>query len=180
MQPYVLLWLRYTAFLALYPLGVGSELAMVALALPAIRAQRPWSVAVSESCRGGRERRRRCNPATSCLSSGPPSPSPLLSAPPPQMPNALNFGFDYYYACWLAVLAYLPGGRTRRLFGLAVVSDAPAQADRRPTAPLPRCSLHHALPSCAAGFPQLYFYMLAQRRKVLRSGRSSSLAKKHA
>lgn len=26
-----------------------------------------------------------------------------------QMPNAANFGFDYYYACWLAVLAYLPG-----------------------------------------------------------------------
>lgn len=28
-----------------------------------------------------------------------------------------------------------------------------------------------------AGFPQLYFYMLAQRRKVLRSGRSSSASK---
>lgn len=46
MQPYVLLWLRYTAFIGLYPLGVGSELAMVALALPTIRAQRPWSVQV--------------------------------------------------------------------------------------------------------------------------------------
>ncbi|PRW58764.1 N-methyltryptophan oxidase isoform A [Chlorella sorokiniana] len=85
MQPYVLLWLRYTAFLILYPLGVGSELAMVALALPTIRANRPLSI---------------------------------------QLPNAANFGFDYYWACWLAVLAYLPG------------------------------------------FPQLYFYMLAQRRKA--------------
>ena len=46
MQPYVLLWLRYTAFIGLYPLGVGSELAMVALALPTIRAQRPWSIQV--------------------------------------------------------------------------------------------------------------------------------------
>lgn len=26
-----------------------------------------------------------------------------------QLPNAANFGFDYYWACWLAVLAYLPG-----------------------------------------------------------------------
>lgn len=31
--------------------------------------------------------------------------------------------------------------------------------------------------SITAGFPQLYFYMLAQRRKVLRSGRSSSASK---
>lgn len=33
------------------------------------------------------------------------------------------------------------------------------------------------LPLFPAGFPQLYFYMLAQRRKVLRGGRSSSAAK---
>ncbi|EFN57865.1 hypothetical protein CHLNCDRAFT_143333 [Chlorella variabilis] len=79
MQPYVLLWLRYTAFIVLYPLGVSSELA--------------------------------------------------------EMPNKFNFAFDYYWACWLVVLLYLPG------------------------------------------FPQLYFYMLAQRRKVLRVGRISSSAK---
>jgi hypothetical protein len=46
MQPYVLLWLRYTAFIVLYPLGVSSELAEVALALPTIRATRPWSIQV--------------------------------------------------------------------------------------------------------------------------------------
>ncbi|KAI3438939.1 hypothetical protein D9Q98_001353 [Chlorella vulgaris] len=96
MQPYVLLWLRYTAFLVLYPLGVSSELASVALALPTIRATRPWSI---------------------------------------EMPNKMNFAFDYYYACWMVVLLYLPG------------------------------------------FPQLYFYMVAQRRKVLRSGRSGSMGK---
>jgi hypothetical protein len=32
-------------------------------------------------------------------------------------------------------------------------------------------------PAPPAGFPQLYFYMLAQRRKVLRSGRSASASK---
>ncbi len=46
MQPYVLLWLRYTAFIVLYPLGVSSELAEVALALPTIRATRPWTIQV--------------------------------------------------------------------------------------------------------------------------------------
>ncbi|KAL4424925.1 hypothetical protein ABPG77_009654 [Micractinium sp. CCAP 211/92] len=96
MQPYVLLWLRYTAFIVLYPLGVASELAMVALAMPYIKERRPLSI---------------------------------------QMPNAFNIGFDYYWACWVAVLLYVPG------------------------------------------FPQLYFYMIAQRRKVLRSGRSSSASK---
>jgi hypothetical protein len=46
LQPYVLLWLRYTAFLVLYPLGVSSELTMVWLAAPTIRAERPLSVSL--------------------------------------------------------------------------------------------------------------------------------------
>jgi hypothetical protein len=25
------------------------------------------------------------------------------------MPNKWNFAFDWYYACWLVVLLYLPG-----------------------------------------------------------------------
>ena len=33
MDFYILLWLRYSAFLVLYPVGVGSELGMAALAL---------------------------------------------------------------------------------------------------------------------------------------------------
>jgi Protein tyrosine phosphatase-like protein, PTPLA len=33
MNAYILLWLRYSAFLVLYPVGSGSELGMVALAL---------------------------------------------------------------------------------------------------------------------------------------------------
>lgn len=36
-MPYPSLWLRYTGFIVLYPLGVASELAMAALALPTIK-----------------------------------------------------------------------------------------------------------------------------------------------
>jgi very-long-chain (3R)-3-hydroxyacyl-CoA dehydratase len=68
--PYALLWLRYSAFILLYPLGVASEMAMVALALPTIRATRPWSLA---------------------------------------LPNPLNWGFDYYWACFVAIACYVPG-----------------------------------------------------------------------
>ena len=69
--PYPLLWLRYSAFIPLYPLGVASELTMASLALPVIRVKRPLTL---------------------------------------DMPNALNWGFDYYYFCWLAIACYLPGG----------------------------------------------------------------------
>ncbi|KAL4521508.1 hypothetical protein Ndes2437B_g07910 [Nannochloris sp. 'desiccata'] len=40
LQPFFLLWLRYSAFIVLYPLGVASELSMVWLAIPALRANR--------------------------------------------------------------------------------------------------------------------------------------------
>jgi very-long-chain (3R)-3-hydroxyacyl-CoA dehydratase len=46
LEPYPVKWLRYSAFLPLYPLGVASELTMAYLALPAIRERRPWSVAL--------------------------------------------------------------------------------------------------------------------------------------
>lgn len=36
---YALLWLRYTGFLVLYPVGVGSELTMAALALHQVTRQ---------------------------------------------------------------------------------------------------------------------------------------------
>ena len=68
--PYPLLWLRYSAFIPLYPLGVASELTMASLALPVIRVKRPLTL---------------------------------------DMPNSLNWGFDYYYFCWLAIACYLPG-----------------------------------------------------------------------
>ncbi|KAG1660348.1 hypothetical protein FOA52_014401 [Chlamydomonas sp. UWO 241] len=42
--PYISLWLRYSAFIPLYPIGVASELTMVWLAMPTIGATRMWSV----------------------------------------------------------------------------------------------------------------------------------------
>ena len=68
--PYPLLWLRYSTFVVLYPLGVASEMTMVYLAMPSIRKERPLSFS---------------------------------------MPNRINFAFDYYVFCWLAIACYVPG-----------------------------------------------------------------------
>lgn len=68
--PYPLLWLRYSTFVILYPLGVASEMTTVYLALPTIRKERPLSSS---------------------------------------MPNSINFAFDYYWFCWLAIACYIPG-----------------------------------------------------------------------
>lgn len=46
MSPKPLLWLRYTTFIPLYPLGVASEMTMVALALPQIRKSQMWSISM--------------------------------------------------------------------------------------------------------------------------------------
>ncbi len=43
-MPYAVLWLRYTTFIPLYPIGVASELSMVYLALPTIRSSHAWSI----------------------------------------------------------------------------------------------------------------------------------------
>ncbi|KAK9816955.1 hypothetical protein WJX72_007375 [[Myrmecia] bisecta] len=68
--PYFLLWLRYTTFIVLYPLGVASELTMAYLAMPTVKKSHLWNIS---------------------------------------MPNAVNFSFDYYYLCWLAIAGYVPG-----------------------------------------------------------------------
>lgn len=68
--PYFLLWLRYTGFIVLYPIGVSSELAMLWFALPTIKASKMWNL---------------------------------------DMPNPLNFGFDYYIFCLLGAAMYMPG-----------------------------------------------------------------------
>lgn len=68
--PYFLLWLRYSAFIPLYPLGVASEMTMAYLAFPVIRRHRPLSI---------------------------------------HLPNSMNWGFDYYIFCWIAVACYVPG-----------------------------------------------------------------------
>lgn len=49
MSPKPLLWLRYTTFIPLYPLGVASEMTMVALALPQIRKSQMWSISMPNS-----------------------------------------------------------------------------------------------------------------------------------
>lgn len=69
-MPYPLLWLRYSTFVILYPLGVASEMTMVYLAMPTIRKERPLSFS---------------------------------------MPNSVNFAFDYYWFCWVAIACYVPG-----------------------------------------------------------------------
>jgi very-long-chain (3R)-3-hydroxyacyl-CoA dehydratase len=84
--PYPLLWIRYTAFLILYPLGVSSELALTFFRLGYYRENRPFSV---------------------------------------QMPNKWNWSLDSYMFVWLMIIGYAPG------------------------------------------FPQLFGYMLHQRKKVL-------------
>jgi hypothetical protein len=141
MQPYVLLWLRYSAFILLYPLGVGSELAMVALAMPSIRQNRPLSIQAS-SAPGWRVHARPCSHAAAAFATMPANnqqpavPSPCLpralcqimpsclhaSCPPCppclQLPNKFNFAFDYYWACWAVVLAYLPGAAEAAAFGV--------------------------------------------------------------
>lgn len=43
-MPRPLLWLRYSAFIVLYPLGVASEMTMVYLAMPTIKKNRPLSI----------------------------------------------------------------------------------------------------------------------------------------
>lgn len=42
--PYPLLWLRYSAFIVLYPFGVGSELTMAYLAMPHIKKNKDWTI----------------------------------------------------------------------------------------------------------------------------------------
>ena len=199
--------LLHPAVQVLYPLGVGSELAMVALALPTIRANRPLSIQVG-ACLA-------CAPAPACVSACACVPvgaaGSWLAAcataietcllcrcrcccchylapcwhdriatvfPLPQLPNAANFGFDYYWACWLAVLAYLPGkhGSSRPAVPLKALHWCRLfEMDTfHPLYPSPPIS---PPPHSLAGFPHLSFYLGAQRRKVLRSGRSSSASK---
>lgn len=44
LEPFVLLWLRYSTFIILYPLGIGSELYLTYVRYPWIREHRPYSV----------------------------------------------------------------------------------------------------------------------------------------
>ena len=85
MTPYPLLWLRYSTFIFLYPLGVASEMTMVWLALPHIRRSHMWSI---------------------------------------DLPNAVNFAFDYFLFCLLAVVIYIPGGKWYMMHLKLTLDDA--------------------------------------------------------
>lgn len=128
LDAHILLWLRYSAFLVLYPVGVGSELTMAALALSQV------NVIICSCCHPA------CRPASSY---GPSFPSciaaqgltqhntsfsdmrsanlqirrrKLLSL---ELPNGLNWAFDYYTACIILMLVYLPGECPVECFCLA-------------------------------------------------------------
>jgi very-long-chain (3R)-3-hydroxyacyl-CoA dehydratase len=76
LQPGALLWLRYSAFIVLYPLGVSSEMAMLALATPALPGESGKGVL-----------------------------GPLLARLSLRLPNRLNFAFEYATVCWLVMPA---------------------------------------------------------------------------
>jgi hypothetical protein len=141
--PYPQLWLRYSAFIPLYPLGVASELTMAYLAMPVIREKRPLTLT---------------------------------------MPNALNWGFDYYVFCWLAIACYVPG---RTCFQpLTILPRPPLETIEYRESCL---AAHQSTDGCyiyvfawmwpasqlrmnallVAGLPFLYLYMLQQRQKLL-------------
>ena len=70
--PYALLWLRYTLFYVLYPIGVASEWMQGYLALPLIAKHRLFYI---------------------------------------DMPNAVNFAFNYYYFVLFVLLIVYPLGK---------------------------------------------------------------------
>ncbi|CAB3399052.1 unnamed protein product [Caenorhabditis bovis] len=84
--PYFLLYLRYTLFYVLYPMGVTGELLTLFASLKEVDEKKYYTL---------------------------------------EMPNVLNFGISFYWVLIIASLTYIPG------------------------------------------FPQLYFYMIGQRKKVL-------------
>lgn len=122
MSPYPLLWLRYSTFILLYPLGVASEMTMVWLALPHIRRSHMWSI---------------------------------------DLPNAVNFAFDYFFFCLLAVIIYIPGGTKAEAAPNKLTLDAPGKPIM-------------LLKALCAGFPVLYLHMLHQRKKVLGQPKSKT------
>ncbi|XP_052190095.1 very-long-chain (3R)-3-hydroxyacyl-CoA dehydratase PASTICCINO 2A [Diospyros lotus] len=69
--PSLLMWLRYSTFLLLYPTGITSEVGLIYLASPYMKESGKYCV---------------------------------------RMPNKWNFSFDYFYAAFLVLGTYVPGG----------------------------------------------------------------------
>lgn len=111
------------------------------------------------------------------------------------MPNALNFGFSYYWACVLTMLVYIPGARfavcvhvcmygrafcMRRVCISACGLSAARSVFLARSLPAPiglfTTNTHQHTNNATtkhnanAGLPQLYGYMLANRAKNLKAG----------
>ncbi|VDM43937.1 unnamed protein product [Toxocara canis] len=84
--PKLLVWMRYTFFIVLYPMGASGELLTIFAALPEVAAKKHFTI---------------------------------------EMPNAANIAFSFWWYLVMLILFYIPG------------------------------------------FPQMYFYMFGQRKKVL-------------
>jgi len=125
---YALLWLRYTGFLVLYHVGVGSELTMAALALHQVSRQpanpnKHRSAAERSNpagrCGGHSRYDRHADASAYSVSQGDESQGGEERRVPAQirrrqllsvaLPNAYNFAFDYYTACLVLMAVYLPG-----------------------------------------------------------------------
>jgi len=65
----IIVYLRYTLFIALYPIGVTGELLCIYASLPYVNNHNIWSI---------------------------------------EMPNALNFSFNFYYILVMSMLMYIP------------------------------------------------------------------------
>ncbi|KAK9817532.1 hypothetical protein WJX74_009764 [Apatococcus lobatus] len=68
-SPYLVTWLRYSAPIIIYPIGVLAEMVLIFLALPSIRSQQLLCV---------------------------------------ELPNSLNFSFDYHLFLQAALAVYIP------------------------------------------------------------------------
>ena len=99
-----LLWLRYSGFLVLYPVGVASELTIAALALDTVRRCAECAHAIVTCfCRV-----QQTNEPW--LGSGNRHQLPCRHRPlSVALPNSYNFAFDYYFACVALMAIYLPG-----------------------------------------------------------------------
>jgi hypothetical protein len=103
-----------------------------------------------------------------------------------EMPNAWNFGFSYYITCILVMLSYIPGvwgdvlavaarqsachagvGPQSMHIAPAAVCVCTCFPPAVPDGSIPATCCHCCM---YTGLPQLYGYMLTQRKKVLGGG----------
>ncbi|OWK06184.1 HACD2 [Cervus elaphus hippelaphus] len=143
--PYLIKWARYTLFIVLYPMGVSGELLTIYAALPFVRQAGLYSIS---------------------------------------LPNKYNFSFDYYAFLILIMISYIPTIRTGHSILFRMVSD---YFNSPPETTSIGIMILNLILGCKmlysplnlrlnsdwkfflffAVFPQLYFHMIHQRRKIL-------------